>query len=64
MAGKGGAPRAPSFREVNLDFWLEEGGVDVEEVTNPESLPYDSNSSFLEQLSVSGNGKKSQQLGE
>ena len=26
MAGKGGAPRAPSFREVNLDFWLEGGG--------------------------------------
>ena len=26
MAGKGGAPRAPSFRGVNLDFWLEGGG--------------------------------------
>ena len=26
MAGKGGALRAPSFREVNLDFWLEGGG--------------------------------------
>ena len=26
VAGKGGAPRAPSFREVNLDFWLKGGG--------------------------------------
>ena len=26
MAGKGGAPRAPSFRDMNLDFWLKGGG--------------------------------------
>ena len=26
LAGKGGAPRAPSFREMNLDFWLKGGG--------------------------------------
>ena len=24
--GKGGAPRAPSFRDMNLDFWLKGGG--------------------------------------
>ena len=26
MAGKGGAPRAPSFRDMNLDFELKGGG--------------------------------------
>ena len=26
MAGKGGAPRAPSFRDMSLDFWLKGGG--------------------------------------
>ena len=26
MAGKGGAPRAPSFRDMNLDFGLMGGG--------------------------------------
>ena len=26
MAGKGGALRALSFREMNLDFWLKGGG--------------------------------------
>ena len=26
MTGKGGALRAPSFREMNLDFWLKGGG--------------------------------------
>ena len=25
MAGKGGAPRAPSFRDMSLDFWLKGG---------------------------------------
>ena len=29
MAGKGGTPRAPSFREMNLDFWLKGGGKGV-----------------------------------
>ena len=26
MAGKGGAPRAPSFRDMSLDFCLKGGG--------------------------------------
>ena len=26
MAGKGGAPRAPFIRDMNLDFWHKGGG--------------------------------------
>ena len=39
MAGKGGAPRAPSFRDMNLDFWLKGGGEGgVEKIITPSYL--------------------------